>query len=66
MVNGENPLLGKDRSSLNQVEREHTELAEGKLRAREQWDVEYSEVPSILLSKTTLPAKPKVVVLPGR
>jgi L-ascorbate metabolism protein UlaG (beta-lactamase superfamily) len=35
-------------------------------RAREQWDVEYSEVPSILLSKTTLPAKPKVVVLPGR
>ena len=35
-------------------------------RAREQWDVEYSEVPSILISKTTLPAKPKVVVLPGR
>jgi L-ascorbate metabolism protein UlaG (beta-lactamase superfamily) len=35
-------------------------------RAREQWDVEYSEVPSILISKSTLPAKPKVVVLPGR
>jgi L-ascorbate metabolism protein UlaG (beta-lactamase superfamily) len=35
-------------------------------RAREQWDVEYGDTPSLLLSKTTLPAKPKVVVLPGR
>jgi len=35
-------------------------------RAKEQWDVEYNETPSLLLSKTTLPAKPKVVVLPGR
>jgi L-ascorbate metabolism protein UlaG (beta-lactamase superfamily) len=35
-------------------------------RAREQWDVEFGDTPSLLLSKTTLPAKPKVVVLPGR
>ena len=35
-------------------------------RAKEQWDVEYGDTPSILLSKTTLPAKPKVLVLPGR
>ncbi len=35
-------------------------------RAKEQWDVEYNDTPSFLLSKTTLPAKPKVLVLPGR
>ena len=35
-------------------------------RAKEQWDVEVNETPSILLSKTTLPASPKVLVLPGR
>jgi L-ascorbate metabolism protein UlaG (beta-lactamase superfamily) len=35
-------------------------------RAKEQWDVEFSNTPSTLLSKTTLPAKPKVLVLPGR
>jgi len=35
-------------------------------RAKEQWDVEFNDTPSILLSKTTLPAKPKVLVLPGR
>jgi L-ascorbate metabolism protein UlaG (beta-lactamase superfamily) len=35
-------------------------------RAKEQWDVEYSDTPSLLVTKTTLPAKPKVVVLPGR
>ena len=35
-------------------------------RAKEQWDVEFNDTPSLLLSKTTLPAKPKVVVLPGR
>ena len=35
-------------------------------RAKEQWDVEYNDTPSLLLSKTTLPLKPKVVVLPGR
>jgi L-ascorbate metabolism protein UlaG (beta-lactamase superfamily) len=30
------------------------------------YDVEHSEVPSVVVSKTTLPAKPKVLVLPGR
>jgi len=35
-------------------------------RAKEQWDVEFNDTPSTLLSKTTLPAKPKVLVLPGR
>jgi L-ascorbate metabolism protein UlaG (beta-lactamase superfamily) len=35
-------------------------------RAKEQWDVEYGDTPSLLMSKTTLPTKPKVVVLPGR
>jgi L-ascorbate metabolism protein UlaG (beta-lactamase superfamily) len=35
-------------------------------RAKEQWDVEHNDTPSILLSKTTLPATPKVLVLPGR
>ena len=30
------------------------------------YDVEISEVPSVVVSKTTLPAKPKVLVLPGR
>jgi L-ascorbate metabolism protein UlaG (beta-lactamase superfamily) len=34
-------------------------------RAKEQWDVEVNDTPSILLSKTTLPAKPKVLVLPA-
>jgi L-ascorbate metabolism protein UlaG (beta-lactamase superfamily) len=34
-------------------------------RARQDWDVEIAEVPSVLLSKTSLPAKPKVLVLPG-
>jgi L-ascorbate metabolism protein UlaG (beta-lactamase superfamily) len=36
-------------------------------RVKEQeWDVEYSDTPSLLVSKTKLPAKPKIVVLPGR
>src|SRR5215217_1024174 len=35
-------------------------------RAQEPWDVEFNDTPSLLLSKTTLPAKPKVLVLPGR
>jgi L-ascorbate metabolism protein UlaG (beta-lactamase superfamily) len=30
------------------------------------FEVEFSETPSIVVSKTTLPAKPKVLVLPGR
>ena len=35
-------------------------------RARQQWDVESAEVPSVVVSKTTLPTNPKVLVLPGR
>ncbi len=31
-----------------------------------KFDVEFSEAPSTVVSKTTLPAKPKVLVLPGR
>src|SRR5690242_13181034 len=34
-------------------------------RARKEWDVELSEVPTMVVSKATLPAKPKVLVLPG-
>jgi L-ascorbate metabolism protein UlaG (beta-lactamase superfamily) len=34
-------------------------------RARAQWDVEISEVPTVVVSKTSLPAKPKILVLPG-
>jgi L-ascorbate metabolism protein UlaG (beta-lactamase superfamily) len=34
-------------------------------RARQQWDVEAAEIPSLVVSKTTLPAKPEVLVLPG-
>jgi L-ascorbate metabolism protein UlaG (beta-lactamase superfamily) len=35
-------------------------------RMREKFDVEMSDTPSVVISKTTLPAKPKVLVLPGR
>jgi L-ascorbate metabolism protein UlaG (beta-lactamase superfamily) len=34
-------------------------------RARGQWDIERAEVPTVVLSKATLPAHPKVLVLPG-
>jgi L-ascorbate metabolism protein UlaG (beta-lactamase superfamily) len=34
-------------------------------RLRERFDVEIRDAPSMLVSKSTLPAKPKVVVLPG-
>src|SRR5262249_41557909 len=34
-------------------------------RARKQWDVETAEIPSIVVSKATLPTNPKVLVLPG-
>jgi len=34
-------------------------------RVRQDWDVEVAEVPSVVVSKTNLPAKPKVLVLPG-
>lgn len=35
-------------------------------RARRHWNVEIADVPSIVVSKTGLPVKPKVLVLPGR
>ena len=34
-------------------------------RAEQQWPVEKAEVPTLVVSKATLPASPKVVVLPG-
>jgi L-ascorbate metabolism protein UlaG (beta-lactamase superfamily) len=34
-------------------------------RARQLWPVEQADIPSIVVSKTTLPANPKVLVLPG-
>jgi L-ascorbate metabolism protein UlaG (beta-lactamase superfamily) len=34
-------------------------------RVRETWTVEMSEIPSMIVSKTTLPTTPKVTVLPG-
>jgi L-ascorbate metabolism protein UlaG (beta-lactamase superfamily) len=34
-------------------------------RVRQDWDVEVAEIPSVVLSKATLPSKPKVLVLPG-
>jgi L-ascorbate metabolism protein UlaG (beta-lactamase superfamily) len=35
-------------------------------RMRDKFDVEFSDTPSVVISKTTLPAKPKILVLPGR
>lgn len=35
-------------------------------RVRDQWDVETADIPSVIASKTALPGKPKVLVLPGR
>jgi L-ascorbate metabolism protein UlaG (beta-lactamase superfamily) len=40
-------------------------LAEFLDRARQHWDVEQAEIPSLVVSKATLPTNPKVVVLPG-
>jgi L-ascorbate metabolism protein UlaG (beta-lactamase superfamily) len=34
-------------------------------RAKEQWPVERAEIPSLVVSKTTLPKTPKILVLPG-
>ncbi len=34
-------------------------------RARAKWDIETADVPSVVVSKTTLPTRPKVLVLPG-
>jgi len=35
-------------------------------RVRQDWEVEVAEVPSLVVSKSSLPLKPKVLVLPGR
>jgi len=35
-------------------------------RMRQNWDVQVAEVPSVVLSRTGLPSKPEVLVLPGR
>jgi L-ascorbate metabolism protein UlaG (beta-lactamase superfamily) len=34
-------------------------------RMKQEWDVEMGETPSLVLSKANLPAKPKILVLPG-
>ena len=34
-------------------------------RARAQWDVAQAEIPSVVVSKATLPTRPQVLVLPG-
>jgi len=34
-------------------------------RVRQDWDVELAQIPSMVVSKTDLPSKPKVLVLPG-
>jgi L-ascorbate metabolism protein UlaG (beta-lactamase superfamily) len=34
-------------------------------RIGQDWDIEHSEIPSVVVSKATLPAKPKMLVLPG-
>jgi L-ascorbate metabolism protein UlaG (beta-lactamase superfamily) len=34
-------------------------------RASQQWPIERAEIPSVVVSKATLPASPKVLVLPG-
>jgi len=35
-------------------------------RVRQDWDADIAETPSVVLSKSMLPAKPKLLVLPGR
>ena len=35
-------------------------------RLSKEWDIEMGEVPSVVVSKHTLPVKPKLLVLPGR
>jgi L-ascorbate metabolism protein UlaG (beta-lactamase superfamily) len=34
-------------------------------RIRREWPVEISDVPSVVLSKASIPSSPKVIVLPG-
>ena len=41
-------------------------LARFTERISKDWDVERADVPSVVVSKHTLPAKPKLLVLPGR
>jgi L-ascorbate metabolism protein UlaG (beta-lactamase superfamily) len=36
------------------------------VRARQQWEIEKTDIPSLVISKSTLPANPKILVLPGR
>jgi L-ascorbate metabolism protein UlaG (beta-lactamase superfamily) len=43
----------------------HYTLERFLTRAKQQWDVEIAEVPAVTVSKASLPAKPKVLVLPG-
>jgi L-ascorbate metabolism protein UlaG (beta-lactamase superfamily) len=35
-------------------------------RMRQNWEVQVAEAPSVVLSRTSLPSKPEVLVLPGR
>jgi L-ascorbate metabolism protein UlaG (beta-lactamase superfamily) len=35
------------------------------MRVRQEWDIELSEVPSVVVSRVSLPQKPKILVLPG-
>jgi L-ascorbate metabolism protein UlaG (beta-lactamase superfamily) len=35
------------------------------VRIRREWPVEISDVPSVVLSKASIPSSPKVIVLPG-
>ncbi|MFD2183965.1 MBL fold metallo-hydrolase [Rhodoplanes azumiensis] len=35
-------------------------------RVKSDYEIEFAETPTVVLSKTTLPAKPKFLVLPGR
>ena len=35
-------------------------------RISRDWDVERADIPSVVVSKHTLPTKPKLLVLPGR
>lgn len=35
-------------------------------RVRQEWEVQISEIPSVVVSKTSLPEKPRILVLPGR
>lgn len=35
-------------------------------RMRKEWEIEVLEIPSAVISKTSLPVKPKILVMPGR